>query len=267
MKPRLFITDLDGTILVDEGEKGCYTPERTARALRALAASGVTVVLASGRMHESIQVIADGLGLKGPIISYNGAMIRMGNGDLLLHHPLDISVAHEVVELAENNDYPLNFYFEGRIYSRRFHPWWDLYEGRTCSPMTEVDSLRPYQGKAPTKLLLMNQPAKIKELEALLKGTHGAKATVLVTADEYLEFMNPLADKGLALRGLAERLGADLADCVACGDGYNDLGMIREVGLGVAVANGRQALKDEADVVVAGPSECGVADFIERELL
>lgn len=264
---RLFVTDLDGTVLVDDGSKGCHLPDRTKKALSALHASGVTVVFASGRMHESMRVVAASMDFKGPIISYNGAMIRDAEDKILHHAPLDVAVSDEVVDWAETHDLALNFYQEGKILSRRFHPWWDIYEGRTCSPMQEVKSLRPYLGSSATKLLLMSQPDAIKKFEIQLKERFAGKANVLVTMDEYLEFMSLGVDKGEALKRLAAHLGVAREGIVAVGDGYNDIEMLRYAGVGVAIENGRQAVKDEADHVVASPEEGGVAGFIEKYLL
>jgi Cof subfamily protein (haloacid dehalogenase superfamily) len=264
---KLFVTDLDGTILVDEGPNGVRLPERTKEALSRLSAQGVTVCLASGRMHESIRVVADSWGFKGPIISYNGAMIRLADEQLLSHEPLDCAVSDQVVEFAEANGLPLNFYFEGRILSRRFHPWWDRYEGRTCSPMVEVESLLPWRGSSATKLLLMSEPPRILRFEAEFKARFGSSATVLISSDEYLEFMSPAVNKGAALARLAAHLGVEKHEIVAAGDGYNDIEMLQASGCSLAVAGGRQALKDLADHVVAGPEESGVAQFIETHLL
>ncbi len=266
LRCKLFVTDLDGTVLVDAGN-GCFMPERTKQALGALHARGVHVVLASGRMHESIQVVAKSLGFQGAIISYNGAMVRGADGALLSHTPLDTAVSDEVLSLAEARGIPLNFYHQGKIHSRRFHPWWDLYEGRSSSPMHEEPSLLPFLGRQATKLLMMSEGSVIRGLHAELKPRFAGRANVLISSDEYLEFMSPLADKGSAVERLAAHLGIAREEIVAVGDGNNDIEMLRYAGTGLAIADGRQALIDEADHVVAGPGDHGVADFIERFLL
>jgi Cof subfamily protein (haloacid dehalogenase superfamily) len=264
---RLFVTDLDGTVLVDEGPRGARLPGRTMAALRRLSESGVTVCLASGRMHESIRSVSAGWGFKGPVISYNGAMIRLEDDSLFSHDPLGTEVSGPLIEMAESRGLPLNFYSEGRILSQRFHPWWDLYEGRTCSPMQEVTSLLPYRGSAATKLLIMSDPSRIKELEAEFKPRLSGAANVLITNDEYLEFMAPSVHKGMALARLAAHLGVDSADIVAAGDGTNDIEMLQGAGCAVAVSGARPALLRLAHHVVAGPAEHGVAEFIETHLL
>ena len=65
---------------------------------------------------------------------------------------------------------------------------------------------------------------------------------------------------------LAKRLGIAIEDTVAVGDNLNDLSMVKAAGLGVSVANGVDALKEAADLVVPSVQEGGVARLIERIL-
>lgn len=218
-------------------------------------------------MYESIRDLYLAWGLKGPIISYNGAMTHRADGSLVSHHPVDPSVVAEIVDFAEREDLPLNFYTDGVVLSKRFQPWWDLYEGRTCSPMREVESLLPYKARVASKLLILSEPKRILELQAELQPRFEGRAQLMVTMDEYLEVMAPLVNKGRAVRELAASMGFGLDEVAAAGDGFNDIEMLEEAGLAVTVSSGREALKALADLVVAPPADCGVADFIEAELL
>jgi Cof subfamily protein (haloacid dehalogenase superfamily) len=264
---KLFTTDLDGTVLIDEKEAGCRSTPRLKQALQALQARGTIVCLASGRMHESIRIIGKDLGVGGPVISYNGAMLRDRSDAMLVHHTLDAALAAEVVELADERQLPLNFYCDGILYARKIQPWWDLYQGRSSSPMKPVDSLLPFRGRRPTKLLFCAPAETILALRDELLPRFAGRATVLITADEYLEVMPLEADKGHALADLTQRLGLRPQDVVAVGDGNNDIGMIDYAGTGIAIANGREALKERADVVVGPPESDGLAEYIEQTLL
>jgi Cof subfamily protein (haloacid dehalogenase superfamily) len=264
---KLFVTDLDGTVLIDEKEAGCRSTPRLKEALRALEASGTRICLASGRMHESIRLISQDLGISGPVISYNGAMLRDQDDGLLSHHTLDAELAAEGVALADERGLSLNFYCDGLLYARKIQPWWDLYQGRSSSPMRPVDSLQPLLGRRPTKLLYCAPAEVISALKEELTPQFEGRATLLITANEYLEVMPLEADKGHALADLASRLGLEAKDVVAAGDGNNDIGMIRFAGTGIAISNGREALKAHADIVVGPPEKDGLAEFIENNLL
>jgi Cof subfamily protein (haloacid dehalogenase superfamily) len=264
---KLFATDLDGTVLIDRGVEGCHATPRIKAALRALQDSGVVVCLASGRMHESIRIIAAEMGIRGPIISYNGAMLRGAGDELLDSHTLAPSLAEEVVALAEDEKLPLNYYLDGVLYARRIQPWWDLYHGRTSSPMREVSSHRELAGSSPYKLLIYAEAARIRALRDSLAPRWASRCTLMITADEYLEILPLGADKGHSLAMLAGHLGLQPEQVVAAGDGWNDLGMLAWAGLGVAMESGREELRAGADCVVPGPEEDGLARFIEERLL
>lgn len=266
-KLRLFATDLDGTVLVDRGAQGAYCSQRTKQALRALQASGVQVCLASGRMHESIRAIAVEMGLVCPVISYNGGMIRGSDDALLASQTLDPDLAAEIVNFAERQDLPINYYTDGLLYARRVQPWWDLYQGRTSSPMRELTSHRQLQGSSPYKLLIYSDAARIRSLRDSLEPRFGARCRLLITADEYLEFIPLDVDKGSALEALARTLGFGAEEVAAAGDGWNDVGMLEWAGLAVAMDSGREELKAVADFVVPGPDKDGLAVFIEERLL
>ena len=68
-------------------------------------------------------------------------------------------------------------------------------------------------------------------------------------------------------KSLLLRHGVALWDVIACGDGLNDLSMIRYAGLGVAMANAQPEVKEAADVVTLSNDEDGVAEVIERYIL
>jgi Cof subfamily protein (haloacid dehalogenase superfamily) len=273
IKCKIFATDLDGTVIFEGEDRGARVTPRTSAALLRLQEKGVAVTLASGRMHESIAIIARDLGLKGPVISYNGAMLRLpgpNNGDWQppsLHQPLEAGLAAEVVEYAEEHNVALNYYLDGRLYARRFDPWWDIYQGRTSSPMSEVKTLTQFKGRQPTKMLMIAQPPEIIRLKGLMEARFNGRVKLMITSDEYLEFMHPKADKGEALRVLAGLLGVEQSQIVAAGDGRNDLGMLEFAGTSLAVTTGRPDLHPHADFMVGPPEGDGVAEFIETHLL
>ena len=74
------------------------------------------------------------------------------------------------------------------------------------------------------------------------------------------------ADKGLALKALCGRLGLDMGQTMAFGDGSNDINMLRAAGLGVAMANAAEAVKAAADMETGDNEHSGVAQMIWRAL-
>ena len=81
-----------------------------------------------------------------------------------------------------------------------------------------------------------------------------------------MEINHEDANKGAALLALASRLGLDRSQVMAFGDGLNDISMIREAGIGVAMQNAVDEVKAAADLITGSCEESGVADVIEQIL-
>lgn len=87
------------------------------------------------------------------------------------------------------------------------------------------------------------------------------------SADYFLECVPLGIDKAQSLNRLITTLGITKEEVIACGDGYNDLSMIRFAGLGVAMANAAKDIQSEADYVTLSNEEDGVAHVVEQFIL
>ena len=82
-----------------------------------------------------------------------------------------------------------------------------------------------------------------------------------------MELNAPGISKGRGLMALAERLGLALDEVMAVGDSGNDLTMLEAAGLGVAMGNATEEIKQAADVITADNNHDGVAEAIEKYVL
>ena len=103
---------------------------------------------------------------------------------------------------------------------------------------------------------------------ALLKELplHFTDLAVSSSVSRNVEINHKNANKGAALAGLASRLGLSRSQVMAFGDGLNDISMIREAGIGVAMENAVEEVKAAADLVTGNCEESGVAQMIEQLL-
>ncbi|HEV2013742.1 MAG TPA: Cof-type HAD-IIB family hydrolase [Candidatus Dormibacteraeota bacterium] len=262
MSIRLLAIDLDGTLVNHELEMN----PRDVAAVKAAAAAGVAVVLATGRMFKSSLRYAEPLGLTGPIINYQGAVVReIGSGEVWYRCELTVPMQQRVLALAEPRDWHVNAYVDERVYTARARPEADLYARVAMVPYEVVGPLSKWVRQDSTKIVLVdldpeNVPARMAELSAWM----GDVARVTRSLDWFVEVVNPQVSKAQALALVADRLGIGQAEVCAIGDNMNDEDMVSWAGFGVAMRNAPAALKTVAKYVTASIDEAGVAQVIER---
>ena len=262
---KLVAIDLDGTLL--NGETHAISVANAQMVMRA-SDVGMTIVLASGRRWATIDAFSREIGLppQSPIIAYNGAMIRTHAGDTWFHQPLPADASQTIVAFCAAHGCHLNYYLNDELYVRTDTPWARLYQKRTGSVPHVTGDLSRFDGEQPTKLLLIDTPEATERLLVRFQAEFGDTLYVTKTEDEYLEFMDPRVNKGVALAETARRLGLSAQDCVAFGDSYNDLPMLEWAGLAIAMENGRTELKALADRIAPPADDDGVATILSQFL-
>ena len=110
---KLIATDIDGTILIPEGE----FRDSVKRCIRELSERGITVVLVTGRMNAAAQLIAKDLGLlNNPIVSYQGGLVTEGD-KILYERYLTKQQAEDVVKYLKENKIHINLDDKDVLYS------------------------------------------------------------------------------------------------------------------------------------------------------
>ncbi|MHB9023606.1 MAG: Cof-type HAD-IIB family hydrolase [Armatimonadota bacterium] len=257
----LISLDLDLTLLDDAHT---ISP-RNYDAVRRCVELGAKVVITSGRMFSSTLPYLRELDLHTPMITYNGAFIKHPDtGEVLLHERLAAETAMEIVDFCAAENLNLNFYLNDTLYIAKTNPWAELYAARTGAKLHPVGDLRVFAGERPTKVLIVDDPARIARLHDELAPRYADRAYVTISNVEYLEFMPPGVDKGKALAVLAEHMGIPREKTIAFGDAGNDIPVIRWAGLGVAMENAKEEAKAVADRIAPRYDEDGVAVVLEE---
>ncbi len=265
MPIRLLAIDLDGTLIND----ALQMAPRDEEAVKAAVAAGLHVVLATGRMLRSALPYAERLGLHGPMINYQGAVVRdLGTGEVWYRCELTVAMQQRVLAFAEPRDLHVNVYVDEEIYTARARPEADLYAKIARVPYHVVGPLSRWIRGPGTKMVMVELdpervPLRIAELDAWMAGV----ATVTRSLQWFVEVVNPEASKSHALAMVAERLHVPRPEVCAIGDNKNDQDMIAWAGLGVAMRTSPPEVKAIARYVTTTPEEAGVADVIERFVL
>ncbi len=253
--PDLVACDLDGTLLSPELELAPATVAGVAH----LRAAGVTFVICTGRMLQSARPMAARLGIDGGlIVCYQGALVAdLGSGEWLLHRPVSREVAADVVRHARDIGRHLNVYVDDQLYVEELDEWARRYAEYAEVDINAVDDLlQVVTRRSPTKLVMTTEPDDAEALTPELQRRWQGRLVVTRSQLPYIEITDVDATKSRALEFLCARLGLRRERAVACGDGLNDIDMLRWAGLGVAMAQAAPAVLEAADLVV-GQDELG----------
>ncbi|HVB14727.1 MAG TPA: HAD family hydrolase [Candidatus Dormibacteraeota bacterium] len=276
MRPKLLISDLDGTLL---DERLQVDPRDVAAVGRAHQA-GLRVGVATGRMYRSGLPHALALGADLPLICYQGALIRelprdaseraMAAAPVLLRRELSGDLGIEVLEICRRRGYTLNVYQDDHLYVDQINDDVRFYTGiaQVKAEVATDPSLDERVSRGSTKLMVVSSnrerfQAALKEFQHLL----GERAEVTRSLIGFCEITALGVDKGQALRWLCRHLEVDPRDVVAVGDAPNDLPLLAAAGTKVAVETAAAEVREAADWLVPGPGGAGLAEVVRRILL
>ena len=266
MKYKLFISDFDGTLGQSAGNS--IEPETVAAINRYKEKGGIFVVC-TGRMLTSIRPICIKCGLSGLIASYQGAMINdIETGASILDAGLDFKTAAEVAEVLLKEGVPTVADIGDVMYCEEYTKYTEFH--KEFSRIELVDDLvKLILDKKETvhKLVSVGEPAFVKSLIKKYTPIFGDKALLNSGGDFLLEVINPKYSKGNAVKFLADYYGVKLSEVLAVGDSTNDIELLRGEWHGVAVGDGKEALKAVAKEITVPFKEKPVKHLLEKYCL
>ena len=265
-KPGIIALDLDGTLLNSEK---ILTPENEA-ALRRAAEEGIEIVPATGRFYRGMPECIRDLPYVHYAITINGAEVTdVRRKTALVRAELPTGTAIRVMEELDRLPVIYDCYADGGGYMPRAlnekaaeYPPTRHNLDMILNLRTPVPELKAYlretgYGVQKIQAFFLDQDLRKRTMEnlaALFPDTADSPSIV-----NNIEINSRAAQKGFALRSLAEAIGVDPADTMAFGDDLNDLSMIEAAGTGVAMANGAGEVREKADYVAPSCDENGVA--------
>jgi hypothetical protein len=273
MRYRLLALDVDGTLLDPDG---ALRPT-VQQAVIAAQQLGVEVVLCTGRRFRTARPLAQALQLTGTIVVHNGAVVKeIASGETVQQCYFALPVYQRVLPVLQQLSSPL-------IYSDAFHQHVDIltealerahpfqreYLEDHLAHCRIVDNLTTTPVREVVMLAIMADASGLQSLRPVIEQVLGLQAKVhIVTNKNYrgyiLEILHPTASKWHALTHLAAQRGIAPAEILAVGDDYNDLDMIRHAGLGIAMGNAVEAVREAADYVTGSNADDGLVQALER---
>ena len=266
MAIKLVAIDLDDTLLGDD----LIISEHCLNTIRAIQEKGVLVTLATGRMYSSALPYARQLKMDIPIITYQGALVKNSlSGEILYYKPVPGVLAVKIMEYFEENNVHYHAYFGDRLCMKSLTEEGKCYANLAgIEPVIMEDLIYKAKSQETFKILSVTEDyGLLLEMELELKGMYGRELNITRSKPFFLETMNSLANKGDALQVVARHYNIERKEVLAIGDSYNDLQMIEWAGIGVAMGNARDTVKEAADYVTFSNEEEGVAEALRKFVL
>ena len=265
MRYQILVLDLDGTLTNSKKE----ITQPTLEALIDIQKNGKKVVLASGRPINGVRPLAEKLHLQkygGYMLSFNGARItNCATGEIIYNRTLPLDITQTVFDIVKSFDgLDIVTYDSERIISGIEPNYYDGLESKINNmEIHSIDDFVAYVKEPVNKFLITGEPTIILEAEETLKKKFHSFLNVYKSEPYFLEVMPRNIDKAYSLQKLLSSLGLTADEMICCGDGFNDLTMIEYAGLGVAMANAQDLIKDSADFITKSNDEDGVLHVIE----
>ncbi|OTQ32535.1 sugar/pyridoxal phosphate phosphatase YigL [Gilliamella apicola] len=242
---RVVASDLDGTLLTPEH---CLSPY-TKQVLQALRKKDIHFVFATGRHHIDVAQMRENMEIDAFMITSNGARVHDSSGNLIFGQSIEPTLACEVAKeciddplvythvyrgdnwlINKEDNYSLSFFKDTDFTYEYFNP--SDFEADDIAKIyftISNDSLHPH----------------LVEIKNRLDKKYGNKMSITFSSLNCLEIMAENVSKGSALKKVVEKLGLDLKDCIAFGDGMNDFEMLKMAGKGCIMQNASLDLRQK----------------------
>lgn len=265
MKYKMIALDLDGTLKSSDKQ---ILP-KTKEILIKLVSKGIIIVLASGRPTAGLYLEANELKLKeygGYLLSFNGAkVVNYQTKEVIYQKVYDYKIAHQVYDRAKEYNMAVMSYTDSEIISEDVDDKYVKVESDINNmPIKKVDSFKEVINFDVNKVLLTGEPDYMAKVEAEFKQPYGDSLSIYRSAPYFIEVMAQGIDKAASLKALADSLQIKPEEIISFGDGYNDLSLIEFAGLGVAMANAVDEVKQRANYITLSNDEEGIYDCLNK---
>jgi Cof subfamily protein (haloacid dehalogenase superfamily) len=274
MKYKLFVADMDGTLLNDNKELS----DKDIQTIKKLQDAGIKFAVATGRHDSMIKSYLKHLDLHVPVISCNGAIVREPFSDqVFLSQALPKEQSLNVIDICKESNAGFHIYGHESIFGEKLnHKMLYYHNLNKTLPSDEQTKLVVVSD---CKDIVINQPEPLYKFLILTDESRDLLDIIEHLSEldglNVTQSMPMLCDvmktgitKAYALQRLSQSLGIKREEIAAIGDQHNDIDLIEYAGLGIAVANAEDALKEKADVVtIANNNQNAVSEAIERYLL
>ena len=246
--------DIDGTLV---SFKSHTVPESARRAIARLREQGVKVFIATGRLMKHVGIVND-IEVDG-YITVNGGYCITSAGEVIFESAFPRATVERVIDLSEQYGFDLNVMTHQDMYVSSM--------GERVQKIASMINIMPtvadVRAIAATQPVVQMCPYISRELEQeimpLLPDCVGSR-----WIETFMDLNVRGVDKSLGIQQVMNYYGLTMAEAMAFGDGGNDLPMVRDAAVGVAMGNACDELKAVADYITSSVDEDGVSRALEH---
>ncbi len=264
---KLIVSDFDGT-LIDDNQ--CI-PQKVVEAINEYVECGGIFAVCTGRMLCSILPRVRELGLKGLVIANQGCVIAdIESGKIIKDISLSYTDAYEICRNIEELGRYINIYCGDKIYKDipKDNEYLQVYERiigvQTTFVEGKISQFVLNNSLDCHKVSCLVAPNERNKLYSELINRLGSRFDITCSAKVLVEVSPINETKGEAVKFLCKHFGVSIKHCIAVGDNLNDLSMIKVAGLGVAVGNADEQLKEQAHLITDTNNDGAIALIIKK---
>jgi Cof subfamily protein (haloacid dehalogenase superfamily) len=275
MDYKLVCIDMDGTLLNSRHK----VTESTREILKKVHDKGVHIVISTGRMYTDAEYYSNLIGVKSPVIASNGAFIKEKHKTEFIHKSvLDEKLCLEILKLS--NKYKLSpmLCTPTKLYCSNLSLLSFFIYGKLRNIMSRDIEMEFVVSKSGWNRVLQKEKNnivkcefinrnedKIKKLRSELKSIKDIE--IVSSSKHNIEITRKGISKGKAVEVLAQHLNLKRDEVITIGDSENDLSMIEYAGLGIAMGNAIEKVKQKANFITDNNDNEGVAKALKKFIL
>jgi len=260
----MIVLDLDGTLLNREGR----VSEKSSDYLKRLKAKGYIIVVATGRIYESINYVMNGFDCVNYVITDTGASCYdTSNGNLVFNNTIELEEAQKFTK----------YYNDDCLFI-------DICDKKTIYKYSDIEEDYYFVETTKDWDYIFNNCEKISHISISMKTTDQVmelynklkidipELDINIMQDSFsnrrwIEIIKKGCTKYRAISALAKYLNISNDEIMAFGDGLNDIDMLKNCGIGVALSNALPIVKENADFVTTyDHNNDGVIEFLKDYL-
>lgn len=265
MKYKMIVSDCDDTML---NSSRTYS-EHFKNTLHRYIDSGGKFVVATGRMTAAVLPYCYDLGLKGEVITYQGAVTAdITTGKIIDITQFTFEDAYEMALHIEELGYYYHIYYDDIFYVKTKTDRSERYARLSKVKYEElnynISQFIKEKKICPIKMVIITEEDKVMPLIEDLKQKYSDRFLFNTSKKWMVEIVPIIVNKGVAVARLAKKYKIKREEIICIGDSLNDLAMIEYAGLGVVVENGSRDAKAAADIIAPSNDNDGVAYIINK---